>query len=189
MGQAGQSSLAGFLEGTVHLTGGKLWHFCVCVPCPGPLWTPGFPGDGILHACLVCDSLRAGVYGMPCPAVAQDPGAGHLGLPHDAGLHAGVGLVDEGCPDLGAGNRVGDPGNPEGLDVPSQLCTGSSCPRWTSGLFWRQGLFRVYWPGAYLRLWTVVLQQREGPGLILSTQLPALRSWRTWGECPCECLA
>lgn len=126
---------------------------------------------------------------MPRPEVAQGHGTVCLGLPHDAGLHAGVRLLDEGHPYGGAGNRAGDPGTPEGLDATSQLCTHKSSPCWASGLFWRQGLHLVCWPGAFLLLWAVVLRQRVGPGLVLSPPLPELRSWVNWEERPCGCLA
>lgn len=120
------------------------WHFWICFPRPGSLQTQGSAGDGVLDAHRVRGSLRAGVHRVPCPAVALGLGTAHLGLPCDAGLCAGVRLMDERGLRVGAGN----PGVPGGRMVPAgHALSGPQAPGdgaciWCVG----HGSFPLPWP-------------------------------------------
>lgn len=110
-------------------------HLGMCVPCPGSLQTQGCAGDGARDARRVRGSLRAGVHRVPRPSLALGRRAAHLGLPRDAGLRAGVRLMDERGLRVGAGNpRV--PGGrmpPAGRALSGHqapLGTGPACGVW-----------------------------------------------------------
>lgn len=162
-------------------------HLGMCVPCPGSLQTQGCAGDGARDARRVRGPLRAGVHRVPRPSLALGRRAAHLGLPRDAGLRAGVRLMDERGLRVGAGNpRV--PGGrmpPAGRALSGHqapLGTGPACGVW--------GTAPSHAVAVGLRLrtapvcfWGAALPEGRGrPGLAAGSQDSGFRVWLPLGR-------